>query len=198
VTAALIILGALSALLLGLSIYLLLRRNPLQQDLDQLRLRAESLAADRAGLASELQHAQKHAQSRLEDAQVRLDEQKAWIGETTQHFETRVLAAATKLMEERGRAFTEQNQKEVGAVVGPFKEQLAEFRRRVDDIYAADTRERSALKAEIVQLTSMNQAMSVQATKLANALTVTSKSTGDWGETILEKILEDSGLRKGH
>ena len=197
-TAALIILGALSALLLGLSIYLLLRRNPLQQDLDQLRLRAESLAADRAGLASELQHAQKHAQSRLEDAQLRLDEQKAWIGETTQHFETRVLAAATKLMEERGRAFTEQNQKEVGAVVGPFKEQLAEFRRRVDDIYAADTRERSALKAEIVQLTSMNQAMSVQATKLANALTVTSKSTGDWGETILEKILEDSGLRKGH
>ncbi len=54
------------------------------------------------------------------------------------------------------------------------------------------------MRAQIEQLTSMNQAMSVQAQRLANALTVTSKSAGDWGETILGKILEDSGLRKGH
>ncbi len=73
-----------------------------------------------------------------------------------------------------------------------------EFRLRVDHIYAADSQERGTLKVQIEQLTSMNQAMSVQAQRLANALTVTSKSTGDWGETILGKILEDSGLRKGH
>jgi DNA recombination protein RmuC len=186
-TTALIALGVVALLLLGLALYLLLRPNPLQGELQQLRARAESLNEERARLAADLQH-----------AQGRFEEQKQWIGEQTQHFEARVLAAATKLMEERGRAFTEQNQKEVQSVVAPFREQLAEFRKRVDDIYAADTHERGALKTQIAQLTSMNLAMSAQAEKLARALTVTSKSTGDWGETILEKILEDSGLRKGH
>jgi DNA recombination protein RmuC len=186
-TAALIILGAVAAGLLGLSLYLLLRPNPLQAEVEQLRARNAEQSEQRARIAAELQH-----------AQGRFEEQKQWIGEQTQHFEARVLSAATRLMEERGRALNEQNQKDVSAVVGPFKEQLAEFRRRVDDIYAADTRERSTLKAEIQQLTSMNQAMSVQAEKLATALTVTSKSVGDWGETILERILEDSGLRRGH
>ena len=185
--AALIILALLAALLLGLSVYLLLRPNPLQRDLDQLRAQAGTLTEERARLSAELQH-----------AQGRFEQQKEWINERTQDFEARVLSTATRLMEERGRAFTEQNQKEVNAVVAPFKEQLAEFRQRVDAIYAADTSERGALKAQIQQLTTMNQAMSLQAEKLATALTVTSKSVGDWGETILEKILEDSGLRRGH
>jgi DNA recombination protein RmuC len=116
----------------------------------------------------------------------------------TELFEARVLAATAKLMEDSSRSLAERNQKDVTAVVAPFKEQLAEFRQRVDHIYATDTHERGSLKAQIETLTSMNQAMSVQAQRLANALTVTSKSVGDWGETILGKILEDSGLRKGH
>ena len=131
-------------------------------------------------------------------AEKQLAEQKLWVSEQTQHFENRVLAAAARLMEERSKALGELNQKEVQTVVAPFKEQLDQFRKRVDDIYAADTHERGALKAQIEQLTMMNQAMSAQAERLANALTVTSKSVGDWGETILQKILEDSGLRLGH
>lgn len=180
-------LGITALLLLALVLYLLLRRSPLQPELEQLRARAEALAAENARLHADLAH-----------AQGRFEEQKQWIGEQTQHFEARVLAAAAKLMEERGKALTEQNSREVSAVVAPFKEQLAEFRQRVDAIYAADTRERGELKQQITQLTSMNQAMSAQAEKLAKALTVSSKSAGDWGETILEKILEESGLRRGH
>jgi DNA recombination protein RmuC len=167
--------------------YLLLRANPLQAELDQQRDRLQQLTEERARLAAELQH-----------AQGRFDDQKQWVQEQTQHLEKSVLSAASKLMEESGRALSERNQKEVGAVVTPFKEQLAEFRQRVDHIYAVDAKERGSLKAQIEQLTSMNQAMSAQAQRLANALTVTSKATGDWGETILAKILEDSGLRRGH
>jgi DNA recombination protein RmuC len=123
--------------------------------------------------------------------------QKQWIEEQTTHFEQRVLAAAANLMEERGRAFTEINRKEVDTVIAPFKEQLAEFRQRVDHIYASENKERGELRQQIEHLTNLNQAVSTQAERLTNALTVTSKSTGDWGETILQKILEDSGLREG-
>ncbi len=188
---ALIILGIIALALLALVLYLLLRPNPLQA-------RLEEQLQERSRLAASLEGAEKQLRAERDSAQAQLQKQEQWIREQTQHFETRVLAATAKLMEESARALTERNQKDVSAVVAPFKEQLAEFRQRVDHIYAADTHERGTLKAQIEQLSSMNQAMSAQAQRLANALTVSSKSTGDWGETILEKILEDSGLRKGH
>ena len=186
-----IILGILALVLLVLTLYLLWRPNPLQR-------RVEELLEERSRLAAAVEHAQAQLQAERETNRGQLEKQEQWIREQTQHFEARVLAATAKMMEESGRTLTERNQKEVGAVVAPMKEQLESFRKRVDDIHTRDTHERGALKAQIEQLTSMNQAMSAQAQRLANALTVTSKSTGDWGETILEKILEDSGLRRGH
>ncbi|HUG73538.1 MAG TPA: DNA recombination protein RmuC [Steroidobacteraceae bacterium] len=194
--------GGLALLLLAVMLYLLLRRNPLQPRLEDLleersRLTA-SLEHARQALQDEQERSRQALASEQQRAQQQGAEQKQWIAEQTLHFETRVLAAAVKLMEERGKALSELNQKDVNTVVAPFKEQLAEFRQRVDHIYAEDAKERGSLKAQIEQLTAMNLAMSTQADRLANALTVTSKSVGDWGETILGKILEDSGLRRGH
>jgi DNA recombination protein RmuC len=186
-----IVLASLALVLLILTLYLLWRPNPLQR-------RVEQLLEERSRLAAALEHAQAQLQSERELNRGQLEKQEQWIREQTQHFETRVLAASVKLMEEGGRALTERNQKEVSAVVAPVKEQLDTFRKRVDDIHARDTHERGRLAAQIEQLTTMNQAMSAQAQRLANALTVSSKSTGDWGETILNSILEDSGLRRGH
>jgi DNA recombination protein RmuC len=148
--------------------------------------RIASLTGDRDGLSKEVQGLREQ-----------LAAQRTWIDEQTTLFEQKVLAAAASLMEERGRVFTETNKNQVDAVIAPFKEQLAEFRTRVDHIYSADTRERGELRQQIEHLTNLNQAVSTQAERLTNALTVTSKSTGDWGETILQKILEDSGLREG-
>lgn len=179
---------------------------------EKSRARAEFAAAqERAGrqladaeerAAKSLAEAEQRAARQLAEVQERaagqLAEQKQWVAEQTRHFEQRVVAAAARLMEERSKALGELNQSQVQNVVAPFKEQLEQFRQRVDAIYAADNLERGALKAQIEQLTTMNQAMSAQAERLANALTVTSKSVGDWGETILQKILEDSGLRQGH
>ena len=146
--------------------------------------------------AAALKAAEARLSAQNQDLRGQLEAQKGWVAEQTKSFEERVLAAAGKLMEERGRAFTELNRKEVDAVIAPFKEQLGEFRRRVDAIYTEDTRERAGLREHIVQLTTLNQAVSLQAQQLTHALTVQSKATGDWGETILEKILEDSGLRR--
>jgi DNA recombination protein RmuC len=197
-----IVLAILAFALLAALLFLLLRRNPLQARLEELleersRLNA-SLEHARHSLAEEQERSRLALASEQQRVQQQIAEQKQWIAEQTRHFETGVLGAAAKLMEERGKAFAELNQKEVQTVVSPFKEQLAEFRQRVDHIYAEDAKERGSLKAQIEQLTAMNQVMSLQADRLVNALTITSKSVGDWGETILEKILEDSGLRKGH
>jgi DNA recombination protein RmuC len=216
--------GVIALLLLALTVYLLLRRNPLQARLEELleersrltaslehtrqtlatdqeRLRGE-LAAEqersRVALATELDRSRQALSAEQQRVQQQITEQRQWVADQTRHFETSVLSAAQKLMEERGKALSELNQKDVNTVVAPFKEQLAEFRQRVDHIYAEDAKERGSLKAQIEQLTAMNLAMSSQADRLANALTVTSKSVGDWGETILARILEDSGLRRGH
>jgi DNA recombination protein RmuC len=129
--------------------------------------------------------------------ETRLAEQKSWIEEQTRFFEQKITGVATQLLEEKSRAFTEVNRKEIDAVVSPFKEQLKEFRERVDSIYASDTRDRGQLHEQILQLTTLNQAVSQQAQALTKALTISSKATGDWGEMILHKILEDSGLREG-
>jgi DNA recombination protein RmuC len=201
VNTALVILGVVALALLVLSVYLLWRPNPLQARVEELleeRSRfAASLENANTLLQSERESARSQLQAERESAQAQLQKQEQWIREQSQLFEARVLSATAKLMDEGSRALTERNQKDVTAVVAPFKEQLAEFRQRVDLIYAADVQERSRLGTQIEQLTTMNQAMSAQAQRLANALTVTSKSVGDWGETILSKILEDSGLRKG-
>jgi DNA recombination protein RmuC len=135
------------------------------------------------------------AEARTQDLRGQLEQQKSWIAEKSAHFEQSVLAAAARLMEERATALNEASRQQVETVVGPFREQLAEFRRRVDEIHSVDARARGALDEKIVQLTQLNRVVSDQAERLTQALTVTSRSTGDWGETILARILEDSGLR---
>jgi DNA recombination protein RmuC len=131
------------------------------------------------------------------DLLVRLAEQKTWVEEQTRFFEQKIAGVATQLLDEKSRAFTEVNKKEIDAVVAPFKEQLKEFRERVDHIYVADSRERGQLHEQIRQLTELNQLVSKQAEDLTKALTISSRATGDWGEMILQRILEESGLREG-
>lgn len=147
---------------------------------------------------ADLRSARAVAETRLADLRAQLEQQQAWVTEKTQQFEQSVKLAAQQVMEERGRVLNESSRKEVESVVAPFRDQLADFRRRVDEIHSVETRARGALDEKIVQLTALNQAVSAQAARLTSALTITSKSTGDWGETILARILEDSGLRADH
>lgn len=147
------------------------------ESLANLAARASALETERDGLKA------------------RLAEQKTWVEEQTRLFEQKIANVAGQLLEEKSRAFTEVNRKEMDAVVTPFKEQLKEFRERVDAIYASDTRDRGQLHEQILQLTSLNQVVSQQAQALTKALTISSKSTGDWGEMVLKRILEDSELR---
>jgi DNA recombination protein RmuC len=147
--------------------------------ISQLMARSSSLETERNGL------------------QERLAAQQHWFEEQTRAFEQKILNMTNTLLDEKSQKFTEVNRREMDAVVAPFKEQLGEFRQRVDSIYAQDSKERTQLQEQVAQLARLNQTVSQRAEDLTRALTLSSKSTGDWGEIVLQRILEDSGLREG-
>lgn len=105
---------------------------------------------------------------------------------------------ANKIFEEKSARFTEHNKESVGHLLNPLREQLGEFKRRVEDVYDKEAKDRRALHEQITNLKSLNQQMSQDAINLTNALKGENKTQGNWGEVVLERALEESGLRKGH
>ena len=104
---------------------------------------------------------------------------------------------ANEILEEKSRRFALQNQENLDVLLKPLSEKLSEFRQQVNDTYQNEARERFALKQEIERLAGLNLQMSNDTKALTNALKGESKTQGDWGELVLETILENSGLRKG-
>jgi DNA recombination protein RmuC len=105
---------------------------------------------------------------------------------------------ATKILDEKTHKFTKQNQDNLEIILKPFNENLNNFKKRVEETYSAESNERASLKGEIKQLFQLNQTMAKEAKNLTTALKGSSKTQGNWGELILERILEKSGLQKGN
>jgi DNA recombination protein RmuC len=104
---------------------------------------------------------------------------------------------ANDILEEKSKRFAEQNQQNLDTLLKPLQEKLTDFRKQVDDTYQSEARERFALKQEVEKLAGLNVKMTDETRALTNALKGESKTQGDWGELVLETILENSGLRKG-
>jgi len=104
---------------------------------------------------------------------------------------------ANKVLENNSKKFTEQSSQGIKELITPVKLQLEEFKKRVDDIYDKELKERNTLLNEIKTLKELNEKMSQDAINLTNALKGESKQQGTWGEMILERVLENSGLREG-
>jgi DNA recombination protein RmuC len=105
---------------------------------------------------------------------------------------------ANAILEDKARRFTEQNQTHLGALLDPLKQRIADFQTKIEDTYVKEVRERTALGEQVRQLMALNQQLSDDAKNLTRALRGSSKTQGNWGELILERVLEASGLRKGH
>ncbi len=106
-------------------------------------------------------------------------------------------ALAADILEEKSKRFTEQNQANLGQLLDPLRTRLTEFQRKVEEVYVTEGKERSALAQQVRQLAELNQALSEDAKNLTSALKGSTKSQGNWGELILERVLEAAGLRKG-
>lgn len=104
---------------------------------------------------------------------------------------------AQDILEEKSKRFSEQNQTALGQILEPLRVRIQEFQGKVETAYVNDSKDRSALAEQVKNLVSMNQQLSERASDLTRALTSQNKAQGNWGELILERVLETSGLRKG-
>ena len=104
---------------------------------------------------------------------------------------------ANEILEDKSKRFTEQNAASLDALLKPLQTKLSEFKEQVSTSYGNEARERFALKSEIERLANLNLRMSDETRSLTQALKGDSKVQGNWGELVLESILESSGLRKG-
>jgi DNA recombination protein RmuC len=104
---------------------------------------------------------------------------------------------ATKVLDNQSKKFTEQNKSNINQVLDPLRQQLGDFKKKVEDVYDKETKDRQSLFHEIKGLKDLNVKISEDAINLTNALKGESKTRGNWGEVILERVLEASGLKKG-
>lgn len=104
---------------------------------------------------------------------------------------------ANKILEEKTEKFTSINQQNIKTILEPLGENLESFKKRVNEVYESESRERFSLGNVIKLMMEQTSKISQEANNLASALKGQTKTQGDWGEMILERILEDSGLTKG-
>jgi len=144
--------------------------------------RLDALAAS---LNAELREQQDSHQQRLTDLQGSRDELRAQFAEL-----------AGKIFDEREQRFAETSQQRLGQLLDPLKERIQSFEKRVEESYQAEARERFSLAKELERLQQLNLRLSDEATNLTRALKG-QKTQGNWGELILERVLEHAGLEKG-
>lgn len=125
------------------------------------------------------------------------DQQKTTAQELQNRMTLQFENLAQKIFDDKSGKFSEQNHKQLATLLDPLKERIKDFEKKVEDTYSQERSERGHLRGEIGKLIELNQTMSKDAQNLVTALKGENKTQGNWGELILENILERSGLRKG-
>lgn len=190
---------ALPMLILSLLItYLRLReshrqKNSLQESLNQQHAANETLQQEltqakvRCGkLVTILQHERRTAREKL-----------SFLDHAREKLSLQFQTLANQIFEQKSERFSQESKERVSAILQPVQQQLHGFQQRINDIQADEIRERTSLKEEIAQLRELNKQINQEATNLTRALKGDKRLQGSWGELVLEKLLEQSGLRKG-
>ncbi|HPL05380.1 MAG TPA: DNA recombination protein RmuC [Bacteroidales bacterium] len=136
------------------------------------------------------------AETNLSNLNEKLETNKAELEQLHNKFTLEFENLANKVLEEKSQKFSELNKKQIDAIINPFNENLKEFKQTVKDTYEKGMKERTELGAELKHIQELNQKLSVEANNLTKALKGDVQKQGRWGEMILEKILESSGLEK--
>ena len=147
---------------------------------------------------AELREAQARTEERLESESRAAEEKLELLQNARKQLETEFNLLANRIFEEKSQRFVKTNRETLQATLDPLKTQLKDFRTKVEDVYDKESRDRLSLLHEINSLKQLNLRMSEDAVNLTRALKGDKKTQGNWGEIILERVLEESGLRKGH
>lgn len=127
----------------------------------------------------------------------RLQEQKSELEKIQDKFRLEFKNLANEILEEKTKKFTEQNKSNLSSILGPLKEKITDFEKKVEQSNKESIDRNAALREQLNNLKELNLKMSVEAENLTKALKGDAKTMGSWGEFILESILEKSGLVKG-
>lgn len=137
------------------------------------------------------------AKSEYRSLREKLDTQKAELEEIQKKFTTEFENIASKILKKNSEEFTLANQKNMGEVLSPLKEKILLFEKKVEDTYQKGLKDQTDLRAELKKLYELNHRISEEASNLTKALKGDVKKQGNWGEVVLERILERSGLNEG-
>ncbi len=209
-----VVFAAIAALALLRSQKLSAQLSSLQEENKSLIISVETRKAELATM-SELDRAR---QQQIESSLARLDAANEQLASTREenarlsaslrhyreeeelrerHLETHFRNLANDILKQNSVEFKAQNEERLNQILDPLKANLDDFRKTVAETYNNEARERFSLSERIRELVDLNQSISKEARELADALRGNSKVQGDWGEMVLESILEKSGLQKG-
>lgn len=170
---------------------------------ERLRLDAEKLEKSETLLAQNLviQNQQTGEISSLkaynESLKEKLEMQKAEIEEMQKRLTLEFENIANRIMKQRSDEFSESNKEKISEILNPLKEKIKDFENKVEKAYDAEMRDKISLREELKNLTKLNAKISEDAENLTKALKGDVKKQGNWGEIVLERVLERSGLTKG-
>jgi len=165
--------------------YLKEEKLKLEDELNDLR---ERFSAERSNLVK--------AEALANSYQDKLNEQQKNLADLQQKFTLEFSLIANKILDEKSAKFTAQNQTNLDTILNPLKANIKSFEEKVDKVYQTEAAERSQLKGVIFQLMDQSKQIQTDANNLTKALKGDNKKQGNWGEIILERVLERSGLIK--
>jgi len=170
-------------------------------ELDELKQNHNDLViryqASQASL-SELQANYEAQQASIVQERKAFDEKMHLLQDAEKHLNTQFENLANKIFEQKAEKFTKTSEHGINHLLSPLKQQIDDFKKQIGDQYIKEGQERASLKTEILGLKELNLQITQEAAALTNALKGDNKKQGNWGEVVLSRILDESGLREGH
>ncbi|WP_396587352.1 DNA recombination protein RmuC [Bermanella sp. R86510] len=163
------------------------------QKLIEKEQKIEQLNHELGQLKTDLKQEQVEREKEQESLQEKLELLEKNKQQLSQEFEN----LSNKIFDEKYKQFNQTSKEGLSSLLNPFKDQLEGLRKKVDDVYVAESKDRASLKAQIGELHKLNKQITEEASALTRALKGEKKTQGNWGELVLETVLEKSGLRAG-
>ncbi|TYP71701.1 DNA recombination protein RmuC [Aquimarina intermedia] len=163
-----------------------------EKQLSEVQQEREEIRREKEFLNTELTR----RNAEFENLQVKNKEQKEEVEKLQERFTKEFENLANKILDEKSLKFTEQNKENIKNILSPLQEKILTFEKKVDQTHKESIDYHAALRQQIIGLKDLNEQMSKEATNLTKALKGDSKMQGNWGELVLERVLEKSGLEK--
>ena len=186
---------------------LLVEKSELDKQKSVAEERVAALQAEKLNLEAEIKELRQgneekgqrlaRAEEEFRNLREKLQTQKQEMEELQKKFTTEFENVANRILKKNSAEFTETNQKNINDILSPLKEKIQLFEKKVEETYEKGLKDQTDLKVELKKLHELNEKIGDDARNLTKALKSDSKTQGNWGELVLERILEKSGLQKG-